>query len=378
MSRTLAWGCLLAVAGTVDVERLLVREGLGDASRSQCVETGVLEVAGTTPVVLLTSAKIDSLDLARQDKRAARQMLFASAVSLFASSALLIYHENSWAAEAGDELITVERVPRFRSTLRPCLVYLRAEIKTALTPRLSVPQWTICIVASGWPTDWLVTAQVDLFVAEPSVLAMQRPEGAIESFYAAMGAWEPVEKRLRLQSGKLLARKVAAIKHAVHSVPNGTVIVWTDVDVVFLRPLDGEFTEFVAKHDVTYCPMQGRNLGTLGLDDPRWRVESGVMAFHVNARTRALTSAALELYDGGTLRVATACRDRAAAGQPEPECSETWLRDNVFLNDIYVWALLLHGAHRNSTLLRELVPSFSEFSEGLEQAWFTQLQCDAA
>ena len=337
-SQMRARGCLLVAACYTmgQAGQLTVRASSGERSRSQCVTPGILEVVGKTPVVLLTSAKVDSLELARTNKRAASQMLFSSALPLFAASALLIYHENSWAALTGDALITPERMPRYRSTLRPCLV--------------------------------------DLFVAEPSVLKLQGPGGAIEAFYTAMGAWEPVEKRLRLQSGKLLVRKVGAIKHAVHSVPDGTVVVWTDVDVVFHRPLDGAFIDFVARYDVTYCPMQGHNYGTTGLDDPTWRVESGVMAFRANARTRALTRAALELYNGGTLRIATACRDRAAAGQPEPECTEPWLKRNLFLNDIYVWALLLHGARRDSMLLRELVPSFSDLADGLEQAWFTQLQ----
>merc|ERR1719460_431631 len=225
-SQMRARGCLLVAACYTmgQAGQLTVRASSGERSRSQCVMPGILEVVGKTPVVLLTSAKVDSLELARTNKRAASQMLFSSALPLFAASALLIYHENSWAALTGDALITPERMPRYRSTLRPCLV--------------------------------------DLFVAEPSVLKLQGPGGAIEAFYMAMGAWEPVEKRLRLQSGKLLVRKVGAIKHAVHSVPDGTVVVWTDVDVVFHRPLDGAFIDFVARYDVTYCPMQGHNYGT--------------------------------------------------------------------------------------------------------------------
>lgn len=204
----------------------------------------------------------------------------------------------------------------------------------------------------GWQPCFL-----DLFLAEPRALALQGADGNIEALYRENGAWEPVEKKLVIQSGKLLCRKVAAIKHAVHAAPDGVVVVWTDMDVRFQKPLNGAFAAFVREFDVTYCPFLGREM-MRGLDDPFWRIESGVFIIVANARTRALTAAALELYDGGILAITRACEAR---GVTEPECAEPWLFRNLFLNDIYVWALLLHGAHRDSKLLREFVPSFPGF-----------------
>ena len=70
----------------------------------------------------------------------------------------------------------------------------------------------------------------------------------------------------------------------------------------FHRALDGNFTGFTEQFDVAYCPMQGLHLDT-GFADDTWRIESGVMVFTANTRSRALTRAALELYEGGILAI---------------------------------------------------------------------------
>ena len=99
------------------------------------------------------------------------------------------------------------------------------------------------------------------------------------------------------------------------------------------------------------------------LRDARWRVDSGVMAFRAGDGALGLVTSALGLYGGGMLRLSRRCRtpvtghgksillrrialqEEAAWGRDCPR----WLTANLFLNDVYVWALLLHAAAANAT-----------------------------
>ena len=134
---------------------------------------------------------------------------------------------------------------------------------------------------------------------------------SIERFYAWRGTKEPFEKHsLEMQTAKLLIQKVAAIHYTLgryQSSPD-TVVIWADTDVVMLRPFDDLFVDFVTRYDVTYVPFTGPGrwspafTGNGFLEDG-WRIESGMMTFLPNERSLAFTAAALEMYEGGMLRL---------------------------------------------------------------------------
>lgn len=195
---------------------------------------------------------------------------------------------------------------------------------------------------------------------------------AVEEFYARYGAWEPFEGAMVVQSGKVLVLKVAAIDAALHALPLGAVVVWLDADVEVRRPLDAAFLAFARTHDVAYdVPFRPGERGfRIGWHDETWRVESGVMVFSVSRRSRALSRAALEWYVGGAGRIRALCA-RPPDSTAAAECSRSWLSSNVFLNDVYCWAALLHGARRNSTVLRRALKHFDDELVGLNQAWLS-------
>ena len=207
----------------------------------------------------------------------------------------------------------------------------------------------------------------DVFASDGRINALQGRNSSVEQTYLKIGAWEPYEGSLVTQSAKILVRKVAAIADALRRAPDNVTVVWVDGDVVLQRALDARFLGFCKRFDVVYTAFRGRAANTLGLGDTSWRVESGVIAFTANARSRALAEAAMQVYDGALLSIITRC----ASKRPHSECAEPWLARNLFMNDVYVWALLLHGSHRNSSLLRDLIPSFCHFATILRQGWFT-------
>ena len=247
-------------------------------------------------------------------------------------------------------------------------------------------------VSSSWPALWLFmedrwecaerrvqlelsvsgrdlsVCRDDIFAAEPRLLPLMRNDSLISSFYDKVGAWEPLQGALSYQTGKTLVRKVAAVYHALHSLPYGTIVLWCDFDSMLLTTLEEPaFQEFLSRHDFAYIPMRGKShaFWTKSPFDMPWLIESGVMAFTVNARSRALAAAALQLYEGGMLNLREVC----ARKLPPADCGEPWLETNLFLNDVYVWTLLAHGLHHNSSLLRKHIPSFHR-ALGLRQAWF--------
>jgi hypothetical protein len=159
---------------------------------------------------------------------------------------------------------------------------------------------------------------VNLYAAVPALSLYSEHDLPIERFYAWRGTKEPFETHsLTMQTAKLLIRKVAAIHYTLgryQSSPD-TVVVWADTDVLMLRPFDDLFVDFVGRYDVTYVPFTGPGrwspafTGNGFLDDG-WRIESGMMTFFSNERSLAFTAAALEMYEGGMLRLLMACDGR--------------------------------------------------------------------
>ena len=123
-------------------------------------------------------------------------------------------------------------------------------------------------------------------------------------------------------STPFLVRKVAAIRHAVNHVPDGTVVVWLDVDVMVMSPLDSEFFGFVRQHDIM-------TIGRLPIvsTDP----ETGVVAIVASARTRRMMNRAVDLYKWGMV-------DTAARFGAHGDCG------SLSLNDISVFKMLISPA----------------------------------
>lgn len=191
---------------------------------------------------------------------------------------------------------------------------------------------------------------IDAFVAQPWLNIFIKPGGAADSFYDYAGAMEPCDQPLKIKSGSILARKVAAMDSALRRVPTNTTIVWIDTDVVLRAPLDETFMAFVRAHDITYIPFTTNKLwgdtprvDFNSLDDPFWRIESGVVALTASATTRRLISDVIEHYNGKLLRRVKQCLQLLPLLPHHSwPCNETWFQRNVYLDDIFVFSLVLH------------------------------------
>ena len=78
-----------------------------------------------------------------------------------------------------------------------------------------------------------------------------------------------------------------------------------------------------------------------------WSVESGLFAITVNHKTLVFMSKLLGLYRGGMLELAQECY------QLRDYCANKRVHINVFLNDIFAIALLLHSDAHNDSLFHE-------------------------
>lgn len=147
----------------------------------------------------------------------------------------------------------------------------------------------------------------------------------------------------------MLFLKVASIHHAVQSVPNGTVVFWVDTDVIVREKMPPNVVSWLQARDVIYIPFYiGWQVTQLdyGLSatrdilksNYRWRVESGLFAVTANERSRAFMQKAVSMYRGGMYLLAKKCFSN------DPLCiGENRVKYHVFLNDIFVFAILLHA-----------------------------------
>ena len=199
------------------------------------------------------------------------------------------------------------------------------------------------------------------------------PNSGLNKYYNLSTFFDPcfVARKGYVKTGHMLLHKVAAINHAVQSSGNGTIVFWVDTDVTFREPLPRDVVSWLHDRDVTYVPfhLNARmhfNLSVVGdveseadllmIRHDRWRVESGTMAITVNSRTQEFTSRALKLYRGDMLKLAQRCF------ADDPWClNNVWVSQNVFLNDIFVFALLLQS---------DLNQDRSFFHVGLKQGCF--------
>lgn len=159
--------------------------------------------------------------------------------------------------------------------------------------------------------------------------------------------------------GHALMLKVASINHAVHAAVENTVVFWVDTDVTFREIFPDFVQNWLAARDVTYIPfflgkrqnfdhtrLAGQSSRTILKSDERWRLETGLFALTSNERTKLFTAKALSMYRGGMYHLAQACFRNA-----DFCIKQTRVKYHVFLNDIFVFALLIHSdLHEDSSI----------------------------
>jgi len=278
--------------------------------------------------------------------------------------------------------------------------------------RLGLPLWvlydpdpSLAPLLVALPTQ--VRAQ-QIFEAIPELNRLMAPgTSPIEEAAALTSSWEPLGGSAKKIHGlvylKLLVRKVATIHYALRTLhaaaeeaggggggggadsspprlsgssPHRQLLLWADEDVQLVRAWDARLLRWAAQRDVSYVPLQAPtgnprfnpkfNFSRQGMADPRWVVESGVMAFGVGRRTVTLAAAAMEMYEGGLLRIGShcsavkrkPCADAIDAGGGVANASECrcppWVGLQLYPNDIYVWGLLLRAAHHRHPLAAQL------------------------
>lgn len=245
------------------------------------------------------------------------------------------------------------------------------------------------IIASSFPppppnaTDLSTLCMVDLFDAWPSFARLiTSNRSCIDAFYRIAGRQEPFEGVLRIPSGKVLSRKVAALYHASMGVDDGTPMMWLDWDTTY-RPQSHDvissFWQHVTAHDVTVLPFRHGDRthmrctnALISLDDPSHTIDTGLLGLRRGAASVSFLWRLMRHYDGGAtyLRHICACCDqttstngararscdlfsrpssqvasrqnavrRAPTPSPPLPCREVWFKHNLFLDDLFVWTL---------------------------------------
>ena len=210
------------------------------------------------------------------------------------------------------------------------------------------------------------TCFLDVFAEQPGLDAYLRSEEKtpLDRLYEI-----PHSKSLSddFKDGKVLIRKVAAIHHLAQNLQDGQVLLWLDLDVstsAFSQGLPSFVEKWMQKKDVTYiaesvCWKHASLLGDrlsspwqLALlvpgCDADFRVDSGVFSLRISKATKAFTADALAQYYGPMTRRARHCARRRGRCPRE-------VRHNLGLNDIYVFATVLHS-----------------FGESLSNGWLTR------
>lgn len=199
---------------------------------------------------------------------------------------------------------------------------------------------------------------------------LQNQDSGLNKYYNISDYHEPTNPDPKVGDtidGHVLLHKVAAINHAVHSSKHDSLVMWVDTDVSFRKQLPASVINWLKDRDISYIPMylgptenwdnynveKEADLKKLMLQE-WWIIESGLVAFSVNERSKAFVSKAVEMYRGGMYFLAKACFNNA------PFCKLERVRKNVFLNDIFVFSLLLQSdCHQDQF-----------FYVGLKHGWF--------
>jgi hypothetical protein len=226
----------------------------------------------------------------------------------------------------------------------------------------------------------------DIFQYQPQLYSLDIP---IKQFYTLP---HTPGLNVRIMDGMVLVRKIASIVDALHSLRDGQLLIWLDVDVQPIRQLDDLFLQFVSSRDISYLPetICWRDLlptspTTVPVKDKTFfnldskcrdiRIDTGIIVFKVNDRTRRFVKWWFNIYKNGLVTtLATYCLgnqtttiDNSKSSSRnkllslnqvytllnmttnnnwEHICSEPTIRSNLGLNDIYTFALSLF-AFRN-------------------------------
>lgn len=147
--------------------------------------------------------------------------------------------------------------------------------------------------------------------------------------------------------------------HAANQLPDGSYLVWVDVDSSVEQAFDKKFYSYASDFDLVYIVevLCRRHLENVTVVDevPAWckdfKIETGVFLISVNPNTRRFLNRALMWYNGPMLALAEAC---LVSAESSSQCSVNWIRNNIGLNDVFVLNLLMHQDGR----------------QNLEQGWF--------
>ena len=219
---------------------------------------------------------------------------------------------------------------------------------------------------------------LDVFEVMPHAL---NDISAVDAFYTLEGT---PGLNIHIMDGKVLMRKVAAIAFMLGMVKDESMVIWIDVDVSLVQPLDDLFLQFVSSKDVSYLPetLCWRDLHLRVEEDTRrgggsfdslpescrdFRVDTGVLTFRANEKTREFANWWMDAYSskpGRMLALARMCLGHTTPSEEEAQeliqfftrarhkitttvmdslCTLPQIRSNLGLNDIYTFALGLHA-----------------------------------
>jgi hypothetical protein len=235
------------------------------------------------------------------------------------------------------ELITSSN-SKFIATNKPSLLSSQFPLRLYTDPFETVPS-----LPSNVCTE-------SLFNVVPGLhLLSNKSSSCIESFYSVAGRWEPYEWTLTVDSAYLLVRKIAALYHAL--VFSHQTVTWLDIDVIVVKPPDHRFHKFVSAADVTYTPFvfdrsRHNDVRPFQVEDDYWRIESGIISCR-QTMTRTLRLM-LKHYDGGAAKLAHECSLRQ-----NWLCDVQWVRQNLFLDDVFVWSMFMHGKKFDHTFKQQ-------------------------
>ena len=202
------------------------------------------------------------------------------------------------------------------------------------------------------------TCLVDLRLVFPWLLdELTNPQSGINRYYNLSTFFDPCHypKVGTTSVGHTLFMKVLAINYAVHAAREGSVVFWVDTDVTVRKVMPQPVVSWLMEHDISYIPFYLDQFSELNLngwplqrssrkvlmENDHWRLETGLFAFTVNDRTKQFTAKAVSMYRGGMVELAKACFQGASFCLQQDR-----VRYNVFLNDIFVFSLLVQSDFR--------------------------------
>ena len=160
---------------------------------------------------------------------------------------------------------------------------------------------------------------VDLFKAEPWLLHVSAGPSMNKTLaqYFWMRREEAQKGRAQKEAPHRLVRKVAAMRNAVHQLPESAVIVWLDGDCVMLQQLDTRFLAFARQHD--YASILRTTWNKTMVNRPSrfkpgvlsslvWVPDTGITTLRVSWRSRALLDNAKSMYEWGVFAWLESCR----------------------------------------------------------------------